>query len=192
MALEKMKHKIFFLLYVVLCASLHAQPFSINGKLLSAESGEPVIYAYCINRQTNEWAISDEQGFFNLVSSIGSVELAFSHVGYKPFETMLVLDADTNMVVYLEQLELDEVVVYPEVPLHKQTLLGKTHISPLKIKSLPTFLGEADVIKAITYLPGEKAHQAYLSGEGGGKTTWFCSTARQFTTTTTCSAFCPS
>lgn len=143
------------IIFLLICTlNLYSQNIKINGYIISASSGEPIINAHIISNGMDKHSISNTSGFFSLSLAEGKNALQISHVAYQPALVTVNTKKDTAITIELLSLQLGEIEVYGEEPLHRQTLSGKISISPQKIEFIPTFVGEPDIIKAITYLPG--------------------------------------
>lgn len=134
-----------------LCSCQYAQKVRVHGYIVDATSGEPISYAYCLDTVAGTHAFSNESGYFNMTCAKGSL-LKFSYLGYIPLYWNAA--SDSFVTISLQPRVMEEVRVYHRERLYLQTLQGKTTISVAKMKTMPTFAGQADIIKNLTYLPG--------------------------------------
>ena len=90
----------------------------------------------------------------------GEVNLRFSYVGAETRVERLLLDKHTDLNIKMKSdKQLNEIVVYGEKP---ETGINATQMDAINIplaviKSTPSLLGEADVMKTIQLLPGVQA-----------------------------------
>ena len=177
-----MKSRLLFawLLLVSLQHIAHAQDkkasYTISGYLKDARNGEELIGANVYVQGNNELGTTTNiYGFYSLSLPAGSYQIAFSYLGFNTIIKQVELDQDVrvNMELSDDNKILDEVVITDERKDDnvKSTLLGKEELSTDRIKSIPAFMGEVDIMKAIQLLPGVQAAGEGNSGiyvRGGG------------------------
>lgn len=155
---------------------LQAQKVTINGYITDKKSGERLLGASVFFEAQNIGSTSNAYGFYSLTlpESKDSVELKVSYVGYAAFSQKLVLDKDITLNIELETVK--DLAAVTVVASKKGSIQNRTQMSSIDlpietIKSLPAFLGEVDVMKAIQLLPGVQAGTEGSSGiyvRGGG------------------------
>lgn len=177
-----MKSRLLFawLLLVSLQHIAHAQDkkasYTISGYLKDARNGEELIGANVYVQGNNELGTTTNiYGFYSLSLPAGSYQISFSYLGFNTIIKQVELDQDVrvNMELSDDNKILDEVVITDERKDDnvKSTLLGKEELSTDRIKSIPAFMGEVDIMKAIQLLPGVQAAGEGNSGiyvRGGG------------------------
>ena len=146
-----------------------AQKINIRGVISDAATNEGLIGANIVVAERSNGCVSNYSGNFQLSTSVGKISLKCSYVGYETQMISLYLQKDTFLNVTLKALTLQEVIVKGNVPIHQQTLMGFNTVSIEKIKAMPSFFGEPDVMKAITFLPGvqggrESGSNLYIRG----------------------------
>src|SRR6185312_4249987 len=96
---------------ILLSQTISAQTFSINGTVISKNTGQPLPAVTIIDKQNNITTITDTKGNFTLNVPDKSV-LIFSFTGYKPQE-INISQSKTSINVSLEQEDniLNEVVI---------------------------------------------------------------------------------
>ena len=107
-------------------------------------------------------------GFYSLSvpSGTDSIDISASYVGYETFVVRLKPDHDTAINVMLEETQALKGVT---ITANRDAVQYKTQMSAIDlpvstIKSLPAFLGEPDILKAIQLLPGVQAGSEGSSG----------------------------
>ncbi|RYD59397.1 MAG: TonB-dependent receptor [Sphingobacteriales bacterium] len=142
---------------------LYAQNVTVSGYVTEKKSGERVTGATVYISKKNIGTSTNTYGFYSLTFPADSVELRASFLGFQPFSVSLMANKDVKLDIELEQSkDLKEVVVVAQ----KDAIQTRTQMSAIDlpistIKSLPAFLGEVDIMKAIQLLPGVQA-----GGEG--------------------------
>ena len=119
-----------------------------------AKNGEVLIGANVYVQGNNALgATTNLYGFYSLSLPKGNYQIAFSYLGYNTKIQDIVLEKDTRVNLELsdDSKTLDEVVIVDERKDEnvKSTFMGKEELSTDRIKSIPAFMGEVDIIKAI-------------------------------------------
>jgi hypothetical protein len=159
------------LLSLVLFHTLQAQNCILTGKVENS-FGVALPGAHCIISGHALYAVTDDQGRFKIIAPQGEYELLVSYSGYKTSTVLIDLKADSYKRITLDEISLDEVEIVSELPMHRQSLLGKIELSQKRILNLPTTFGEEDLIRVISSLPGVHASnkgQSSMSVRGGGR-----------------------
>lgn len=154
-------------------ASSAQKKFTISGYISDATSGERLRNASVIITNKNAGTTSNEYGFFSITLPSDSIDLVITYSGKTSFASNFFLKEDVQLDVKLESLSnLNEVVVTSKKSaIQNQTQMSKISIPVETIKSLPRFLGEVDIMRAIQMLPGIQAGSEGQSGiyvRGGG------------------------
>lgn len=131
--------------------------YTVSGFLENSESGERLIGASVYDSVSRAGTISNNYGYFSMTLPEGEVTLKSSYVGYSQVSINLLLKSDTSIIIRLEPgLEIDEVTVLSKRPWGNISRANvSTDIVMMdELASLPTLLGEGDVMKSIQLLPG--------------------------------------
>ncbi len=154
-----------FLLLFSLSIPLLAQKHTISGYVSDAESGEKLIGATVVDRKSGKGTLTNTFGFFSLTLPADSVVLNFAYIGYQ-FEAMQFrLKQDQTFNINLKQsaqLKEVEIVADKYERIEERAQMSRIDIPIAQIKSVPAFLGEVDVLRALQLLPG-------VSGGGEGQ-----------------------
>ena len=169
-----------FLLYSFLIYTLslfsQEEKHTLSGYLKDAKNGEVLIGANVYVQGNNALgATTNLYGFYSLSLPKGTYQIAFSYLGFITQIKEIILDQDTRLNLELsdDSKSLQEVVITDERKDEnvKSTTMGKEELSTDRIKSIPAFMGEVDIIKAIQLMPGVQAAGEGNSGiyvRGGG------------------------
>lgn len=167
--------KIRFLFFFCLIAHLAIaqKKVTISGHITDAATGEALINASVFETSSYKGVITNNYGFFSLTLPAGKSKIGFSYVGYNAQYIDMVLDKNQRVNIALSPKELNEVKVVAQKvdDKVKSSQMSKVDVSIEKIQNLPTFLGEADVIKTLQLLPGVQSGTEGSSGlyvRGGG------------------------
>ena len=151
-----------------------AQQYTLSGYVQDQASGEKLIGATVYDYKSGQGTSANEYGFFSLTLPAGELHLQVSYVGYPAYTDTFRLGANLTMNFSLEaSIALDEVVVTTHRPgdVVEDAQMSSIHIPIRDIKSIPMFMGEADVIKTIQLMPGVQSGTEGTSGiyvRGGG------------------------
>ena len=151
------------------------QKYTISGYIEDAQTGEKLIGANVYEANTFVGTTTNVYGFFSLTLPADSVQLRASFIGYNNYEKSFILNKNEQITISLNSGELlQEVEVKAtEVSetIEERSQMSAVSIPIQQIKSLPTFLGEVDVLKALQLLPGIQSGSEGSSGlyvRGGG------------------------
>lgn len=152
-------NKFFSLLFLVTFgyAALAQQKFTISGYITDAQTNETLIGAYINETARLIGTTSNNYGFYSLTLPAGKIKVAFSYVGYKTQYREIELSEDLKMDLSLATknvLEEVSVVATKAGERLTSTQVSKIDLPIELIKSLPSLLGETDVIKTLQLLPG--------------------------------------
>lgn len=168
------KHQLILVLLLSPLLSL-AQQFTISGYIKEEATGESMVGANVFIKETLKGTTSNQYGFYSLTVPAGNVTLAISYVGFVSQEFPLTLDKDIRKNVSLSSvaIETKEVTITAEKEDRniQSTEMGREKLDVDKIKSMPAFMGEVDILKSIQLLPGVSSAGEGNSGyyvRGGG------------------------
>jgi hypothetical protein len=146
--------------------SLPAQNrYTISGTVTDRASGEHLIGATVRDLKSGKGTVTNTFGFYSLTLPSDSALIALTYIGYKPEAFQVLLSQNVVQDVKMEQssvLQEVEVVAERYERVEERAQMGRIDIPIQQIKSVPAFLGEKDVLKALQLLPG-------VSGGGEGQ-----------------------
>ena len=155
-----------FLLVSLTHLSFAQKRYTISGTITDVSTGETLIGASIKLRElTQTGSSSNAYGFYSIAAPEGRYLLEGSYVGYKTYTDTISLDKDRVLNIALQsEAMLDEVVISSNRKSNKNistAQMGVEKLNMTQINQLPVVLGEKDVLKSITLMPGIKS-----SGEG--------------------------
>lgn len=151
--------KITIAVLILVSFNIKAQEkFTINGYIKDSATGESLIGASLVSKAQSKTVSSNQYGFYSITLPKGNYKLLVSFIGYLPYEFDINLSSNQTKNFNLIPLTslMQEVIVSSKKRDNnvKTAQMGKFDLSIANIKSLPAFLGEVDVLKAIQLLPG--------------------------------------
>ncbi|TKG89029.1 TonB-dependent receptor [Puteibacter caeruleilacunae] len=159
-------------LFILLCLLVAINPrlyaqnsISVSGFIRDSSSLESLYNATVYEINSERGTISNTYGFYSITVPSGDINLTVSFVGYE--HQMISIKALKDTIVnfhLLQKNDLQEVTIKAQSLQQKQTFSGHEQVSMQSIKSLPAFVGEQDVLKSLTMLPG--VQQGYEGSAG--------------------------
>lgn len=147
------------IIYCISILGLFALPveaqkyFKYSGIVQDSSNGDFVPFALLydsasIGRHTE----SDQYGRFSFLLKEGNYTFIITNVGYQTKKIFLKINNDQQVIIKLNTITLPELLVQGTASLNQEN--NFIDISPEKLRSIPTILGEKDILKALTILPG--------------------------------------
>ena len=169
-----MKISLLFVLQL-LCFGLFAQQKStLSGYITDSKTGEAIIGAKVAVPSIRQGTVTNTYGFYSITLENGNYTFEISAIGQKTETRNIELTQDITLSLEMgsELSELQEVTVNGKKGENvTSTKIGQIELEVDKIKTLPAFMGEVDIIKTIQLLPGvssvsEGGQGFYVRGGG--------------------------
>lgn len=134
------------------------QKFTVSGYIKDAANGEALIGATLYVKALSTGATTNVYGFYSLTLPADDYDIGISYVGFATQALSLGLTENTRLDIELqaEGKQLEEVVVTATKDQEgvKSMEMSTNRLDIKTILKIPSFLGEADVIKSLQQLPG--------------------------------------
>jgi hypothetical protein len=130
---------------------------TITGHVSNMESGAPVSGVTVFIKDLSIGAITNENGIYSLSLNRGFHQIRFSSIGFqeKLFNVNLYSSGEFNVELEQSLINLDEIIVSARKNLMLDRLeVGIEKINISSFKTLPTSMGETDIMKSMILLPG--------------------------------------
>ena len=142
--------------------SFAQKKFTISGNIKDAATGEVLIGATIrIKELSQNGAATNSYGFYSLSATEGGYTLLISYVGYITVSKQVSLDKNLTVDMVLDaRNDLTEVMVSAKGHNNDNVTspeMGVEKLNMSQINSMPVLLGERDILKSISLLPGVKA-----------------------------------
>jgi hypothetical protein len=157
---------------------LHCQvtrQYTVSGYVREKESGESLIGVYIYSPDRKSGTVTNNYGFYSLtLPETDSLELVFSYVGYTPELRKTGLRQNTELNVDLtSDLILGEVEITADrtEKISASEKMSNVRLQVAQVKSVPSLMGEKDVLKVLQLMPGVQKGTEGTSGlyvRGGG------------------------
>ena len=139
--------------------------YTISGYIKELATGESLPGAGIYLPEKEKGTTTNSYGFYSITLPAGNYKVIYSYIGFEPQTKNLELNQDLriNISLAVQAIQTREVTIAAERDDKniQDVQMGKESIDIDKIKSIPAFMGEVDLIKAIQLLPGVSS-----SGEG--------------------------
>ena len=147
--------------------------YRLSGYVFGPE-GEPLEGAAVVISPGNITILTDKQGYFQVDLKGGSYRVECRYISMIRFRREVSLSSDVQLIFHMTQsnFNLGEVVVTARPTQDLNSLsTGSSYMDLHSLNNLPSFLGQTDVIRSITTLPGVVSSGEAASGfyvRGGG------------------------
>ncbi|WP_422348407.1 TonB-dependent receptor [Flagellimonas sp.] len=148
---------------------------TLQGYAINSVTQQPIQGLALVVKENGQGTTTNAQGFFSIRLPVGRQQIEVSALGYRGEQKELIVYGDGQLNFELtESFEiLDEVVVEGDRNRNiEETIGGVLQIEIKEIKNIPLVLGERDIFKVATTLPGVTTAGEGASGFNvrGGKT----------------------
>lgn len=169
--------KQFSTLILLLFFTIHgfAGIVTLSGYMKDKANGEALIGATVYIPELKTGVITNPYGFYSISVPQGSYSVNFSFIGYQTQSPLISLNENKQLNIMLEEdsKQIDEVIITgAKKNQNVESLqMSMEKVQVKMIKKLPSFMGEVDIIKSITLLPGiqnggEGSSGLYVRGGG--------------------------
>ncbi len=138
--------------------SFAQEKYTLSGTISDIESNETLIGVNILFPELQTGTATNEYGFFSITIPEGTYKVQISFLGFTEINEIIDLSEDITFNFQLSEAieSLDEVVITKNVERTniRKPQMSVNALSSNTIKQIPVVLGEADVIKSITLLPG--------------------------------------
>ena len=134
------------------------EKFTLSGTISEFSSNETLIGVSIVFPELQTGTTTNEYGFYSITLPVGDYKMIVSYVGFSDISSMINLNKNISKNFSLiESSEiLEEIVLKENVEKLniRKPQMSVNVMSSATIKQIPVVLGEVDVIKSITLLPG--------------------------------------
>ncbi|WP_179345331.1 TonB-dependent receptor [Winogradskyella ursingii] len=154
------KNLLGFLIIIILSTSFTSaqNKFTLSGNVYDSDSNETLIGVNIIIPDLQTGTVTNEYGFYSITLPEGKYAVQISYLGYETISETIDFNSNITRNFRLKESaeNLDEVIITEDVEKLniKKPQMSVNALSIGTIKQMPVVLGEVDVIKSITLLPG--------------------------------------
>ena len=137
--------------------------YVLSGKVANAQNSKPLVNALVLINGNDKNVKTNAEGFYSVALSSGTYILEIDALGMEDFKKRIVLynDGVLNAPLREKVEQLDEVFIRKKETANVEEVITKTVIDVKESKNIPLALGERDILKVASSLPG-----ITTSGEG--------------------------
>ncbi len=153
-----------FCVLVLLGAEFSMAQIKVSGFIKDFDNHEALIGAYVVDSNHTIGTSANNYGFYTISVPKHTV-LRFSFIGYKPKEVLINTPKDTVLDIYLTKDDLlGEVVVTAGRSVEQSNYTGVEQMRAQTVQKLPAIMGEPDIVKSLTLMPGVSFGNEATSG----------------------------
>ncbi|GAA4276157.1 TonB-dependent receptor [Aquimarina mytili] len=132
------------------------QKFTLSGYVQNIQTKKPLPSAVISVEEYDTKAITDSNGFYEIELNVGLNTIEITSLGMENFKKKVIIYSDGRFDAFInEKIEqLDEVLLEGKINDNVEEVVTKTKIDVEESKNIPLALGERDVLKVATALPG--------------------------------------
>lgn len=132
--------------------------FIVTGKITSLESTKPISGALVSADFLKHFDYSDEKGNYVLELPSGTYKIKVKQLGMLPVYLRVKVFGNGALNVFMQEgvVQLTEVLITSR-PIDsnvKQSVPGLTKLNVQEVRTLPTLMGEVDIVKSLQLMPG--------------------------------------
>ncbi len=136
----------------------HSQKFTLSGTITEETTGETLLNVNILIPALSTGTVTNEYGFYSITLEPGTYEVIYSSIGFQTVKKTIVLDQNQKVSLKLKEQgeQLDAIVLESDVERlsTRSPQMSVNALSIESIKKIPVVLGEVDLVKALTLLPG--------------------------------------
>ncbi len=155
--------------------TIKKQSFTISGFVSDSLNGESLVGTTVLIKELGQGTITNLYGFYSMTVAPGDYTVEYSFIGYKKEIKVIKLRSNVsyNIEFTTNSEVLPEVIVKGSKPREIEEIqTSKSYVSPKEIIQMPSLMGELDVIKSLSTIPGVKMYadgSTFFSVRGGAK-----------------------
>lgn len=133
------------------------QRFSLRGRVTDTKTGEPISNLSIMVRDKSIGAVTDANGYYELRLPAGPNILQTQALGTEDYEKRVVIFNEGTLNISLRESyeQLGEIFLESNADKNvEEAVTGREQINVQEIKNIPLVLGERDILKVATTLPG--------------------------------------
>ena len=131
---------------------------NFKGQVFEPDGKETVVGATVLLPDLNKGTATDADGNFEFDVPVGKHIMIIKYIGFSDFTKSVTVNSDGFLEIKLSSgsVELDEIVVEARSADNnvESAQIGVARISMADIKKLPSFMGEADIVRSLLLQPG--------------------------------------
>jgi len=140
----------------------------VEGQVIDGKTGEPLVGAVVNSEKLNIAVNTDKDGKFSMKLPVGDHELTIQYYGYEANTSKIKIYGKgiLKLEMFEKSISLEEVIVRAEMAQNSvmRNQMSIVRIDAKAIKELPVSMGETDIIKSVTLMPGVQSTGEFGTG----------------------------
>lgn len=153
-----MKCSFFFALVFLVPIWVLAQQSELDITVIDTETGDRLSFVPVQVSPGGASGTTDEQGKLRLMLGPARYTIRASFTGYAPYENVILFDVDRKLTIRMEpEAELLETIVVTDQNDRldlQRAQMGVERLTAKELESIPSVLGERDVLRSLQLMPG--------------------------------------
>jgi len=154
-----MRRAVLFCLFLLSNAlSGQNDQYTISGYIRDASNGEELIGVNVVINELRTGSTTNNYGYYSISLPPGKYTISIQYIGFETIERQITLDQDLKLNLELKEnsTQLEEVVVSSEkIDQNVSSVeMSVAQLDVKDVKKMPALLGEVDIIRTLTLLPG--------------------------------------
>ena len=156
------KYLLSVLFLLTMLTAFSQKKYTVSGTIKDASTGEQLIGATIrIKELPQNGTITNSYGFYSISAPAGKYTLVFTFTGYEAVVREISLSQSLEVNIDLQSKnELKEIVIKANKPNDDNVVspqMGQEKLNMAQVNNVPVLLGEKDILKTISLLPGVKS-----------------------------------
>ena len=130
----------------------------LEGVIVDGKTNTTLVGAVIYAKELSKGAVSDFNGNYSIELPAGKHTIQYSSVGFEMVEKEIevISSGELNINLFESSVEINEVVVSTKRPDQNvsKAQMSTIEITSKELSSIPTLMGEVDLIKSMTLMPG--------------------------------------
>ena len=139
----------------------------VEGHVVNGKTGEPLVGVTVLEKKNNKQTLTGKKGYFSMYLPGGLTQLEFMFIGLetKIIDVDVLSNGSLDVELFETPITLSAVTITSEGSRNvDRTQMGIITLDIRKISKLPSLMGETDVIKSMTLMPGVNSSGEISSG----------------------------
>jgi len=150
-----MQKSLITLFFILVCSVMQGQKkMSLSGYVNDKLSGESLPGAHVLIVGKGQGTTTNQYGYYSMITEQSKIEVKVSFVGYQTIHKSFILTSDTTINFGLEILTLQEIIIHGFSSKTIQSEPNRFIFPIARLKEIPPFLGEYDIMKELAMMPG--------------------------------------
>jgi hypothetical protein len=139
----------------------------LSGYIRNGKNGEPLPGAVIYNRNQDEGVVTNFTGYYSIELPVGKQEIEFSYVGFEErnIQINMISPGELDIELFESTVAIDQVVITSNGNANvESTEMSIVRIDAKTLDNIPVLMGEPDIMKSMTLLPGIQSSGDLASG----------------------------